>query len=75
MVYVLVYIPLMRPYVDLLWWQYTFLSLPFANLILGVVVGMIAGLTIRSHTWKRTVHFYYLIVALALLTFNLVLIL
>jgi CubicO group peptidase (beta-lactamase class C family) len=71
----LIYVPWPRPYADLTCWQYSFLSLPFANLLMGVVIAFIAGLTMQSLSWGRTARFYNLMVALALLIFNLVIIL
>jgi CubicO group peptidase (beta-lactamase class C family) len=72
---ILIYLPWLRPYVDLTWWQFAYLSLPFTSLVLAIVIAMLAGLGIRGHVGRRAIHFYYLIVALALLIFNLVIIL
>jgi hypothetical protein len=71
----LMYVPWPRPYVDLLWWQFGVLSLPFAGLVLPVVVAVLAGLSLKSQANERAIGFYYLGVAVALQTFNLVLIL
>jgi hypothetical protein len=73
-IYVLTYIPFLRPYVDLLWWQYVLLSLPFISLLFAIVIAGMAGLGMRSQTEARAIRFYYLTVALALLGFNLALI-
>jgi hypothetical protein len=75
MVYILATMPLMRPYVDLLWWQFVILSLPFLSLVLSIVIVLLDGLTARGGTARRATHLYYLFVALALLTFNLAIIL
>ena len=75
MVYIVVSIPFMRPYVDLLWWQFALLSLPFVNLFLVAVIGGLLGVLIRSHAERRSTQVYYLMVALALLAFNLAIIL
>jgi hypothetical protein len=66
----LIYIPWPRPYTDLLWWQFALLSLPFASLILAVLIALLVGPITRSHAWARTTRLYYLSVALALLAFN-----
>ncbi len=71
----LIYVPWPRPYVDLLWWQFGVLSLPFACLLLAVVIALLAAPITRNYAWARTTCFYYLTVALALLTFNLAIIL
>jgi CubicO group peptidase (beta-lactamase class C family) len=68
---ILIHLPWLHPYVDLTWWQFAYLSLPFVSLVLAMVIASLAGLGIRGHVGRRAIHFYYLIVALALLTFNL----
>ncbi len=75
MVYTLAYIPWPRPYVDLLWWQIALLSLPFVSLLLAVIIALLVGPGLRVHTGGRAIRFYYLIVAMALLAFNLTIIL
>jgi hypothetical protein len=67
---ILIYRPWLRPYVDLTWWQFAFLSLPYVGLVLGIVIASLAGLGMRGHTGWRAIHVYYLIVGLALLVFN-----
>jgi CubicO group peptidase (beta-lactamase class C family) len=74
MVYLLAFIPLLRPYVDLSWWQFAILSLPFLSLVLALAIALLDGLPARSGTVRRATRIYYLIVALALLTFNLAII-
>jgi hypothetical protein len=71
----LIYLPWLPPYVDLTWWQFAYLSLPFISLGLAIVIASLAGLGIRGHVGRRAIHFYYLLVALALLIFNLALLL
>ncbi|HEU0293071.1 MAG TPA: hypothetical protein VFR47_10075 [Anaerolineales bacterium] len=71
----LIYLPWLRPYVDLTWWQFALLSLPFASLALAIELTLLAGLGMRGHTESRAIHSYYLLVALALLIFNLAIIL
>jgi len=71
MVYIVVSIPFMRPYVDLTWWQFALLSLPFVNLTLAIVIVLLTGLSMRGHVGGRAIRFYYLIVTLALVAFNL----
>jgi len=73
--YILAYIPFMRPYVDLLWWQFALLSLPYASLLLAIVIALLTGLHMKNYTEERFPRFYYLIVSLALLIFNLVIVL
>jgi CubicO group peptidase (beta-lactamase class C family) len=68
-------IPLWRPYVDLLWWQFAFLSLPYVSLAFAVVIALMTGLRLRSKRDGRTIRFYYLLVSMALLAFNLSIIL
>lgn len=71
----MIYVPWPRPYIDLLWWQFALLSLPFASLVLAVVISVLAWLGMKGQTDVHAIRFYYLSVALALLIFNLVLIL
>ena len=75
MLYTLAYIPWPRPYVDLAWWQFALMSLPFISLLLAVLIVLLAGLLTRSHPWRGTLRPYYVIVFLALSVFNLTLIL
>ena len=74
MLYIRAYIPLWRPYVDLLWWQFALLSLPFASLLLAAGI-ILMVLFMRSHAWAHATRWYYIAVGLALLTFNLAIIL
>ena len=72
----LVYVPWPRPWADLLWWQYAALSLPFASLV--IAAGMALALAVsaragRGRAWGRPIRNYYILVALALLGFNLAL--
>jgi hypothetical protein len=71
MIYILASLPLWRPYVDLPWWQFAILSLPYVSLMFAVVIALMTGLLLRSKRNKRAICFYYLIVAIVLLTFNL----
>jgi CubicO group peptidase (beta-lactamase class C family) len=66
----LLYVPWPRPYVDLLWWQFGILSLPFISLVLAIVVVLLYGLSLRNHPGARSIRLYYFVVALALLAFN-----
>jgi hypothetical protein len=70
----LVSVPWPRPYEDLLPWQFGALSLPFVCLLLGVLIALLAGPLTRSRAWDALTRYYYLIVALALLAFNLAII-
>lgn len=70
MVYFLAAIPFPRPYVDLLWSQFTMLSLPYISLIFAVGIAVMAVPITRSHAWARTTGLYYLGVTIALLAFN-----
>jgi hypothetical protein len=67
--------PWLRPYVDLTWWQFAILSLPYVSLLFASVIALMAGSGMRNQTESRAIRIYYLIVALALLTFNLAIIL
>jgi CubicO group peptidase (beta-lactamase class C family) len=71
MIYILASLPLWRPYVDLLWWQFAILSLPYISLTFAVVIALITGLLLKSKRNQRAICFYYLFVAIVLLTFNL----
>ncbi len=70
----LIYVPWPRPYADLPWWQSGLLDLPFVNLLLAIVIALLAGLGLKSSIGRHTKRFYYLIVALALVAFNLAII-
>ncbi len=74
----LVYLPWPRPWADLLWWQYAAFCLPFASLALAaaVAVEQVAHSRLNgSRAWGRPLRIYYAAVALALVGFNLALIL
>jgi CubicO group peptidase (beta-lactamase class C family) len=71
----LIYIPWPRSYADLPWWQSGILIFPFVSLLLAVLIALLAGPITRSHAWARTTRLYYLSVALALLAFNVAIIL
>jgi len=71
----LIYIPWPRPYAGLLWWQFSILIFPFVSLLLAVPIALPACPITRSHAWARTTRLYYLGVALALLAFNVAIIL
>jgi hypothetical protein len=75
MIYLLASLPLWRPYVDLPWWQFAILSLPYVSLTFAAVIALMAGLRLRSKRDGRTIRFYYLLVSMALLAFNLAIIL
>jgi len=51
------------------------LDLPFINLLLAIVIALLASLGLRSSIRERPYRFYYLIVVLALVAFNLTIIL
>ena len=71
----LIYIPWPRPYADLPWWQFGILIFPFVSLLLASLIALLAGLITRRHAWARTTCLYYLSVALALMAFNVAIIL
>jgi CubicO group peptidase (beta-lactamase class C family) len=71
----LIYLTWLRPYVDLTWWQFALLSLPYIGLVLGILIAALAGLGMRGQAGRRAIRVYYLIVALALLAFNLAILL
>ena len=75
MVYFLAAIPFLRPYVDLLWWQFAVLSLPYIGLIFAVGIAVMAGLRLRDKQDGRTICFYYWFVSITLLSFNLAILL
>ncbi len=77
----LIYLPWPRPWSDLLWWQYALFCLPFAGLV--IAVGLAMSLAVSSRTARATgrprrhrrLRIYYVLVALVLLGFNLVILL
>lgn len=71
----LVYLPWPRPFEDLLWWQSALVDLPFVSLLLAIGIALIAVLFMRSYTWASAIRKYYIGVGLALLAFNLVILL
>jgi CubicO group peptidase (beta-lactamase class C family) len=75
MIHMLASLPLLRPYVDLPWWQFAFLSLPYVSLAFALVIVLVTGLRLRSESDGRTICLYYLIVSMALLAFNLAILL
>jgi hypothetical protein len=75
MLYILAVTPMMQPYIDLLWWQFAILSLPYLSLTLAAVIALIAGKRLSSKMDGRTIHFYYLSLATLLVSFNLVILL
>lgn len=75
MIYILASLPLWRPYVDLLWWQFAILSLPYVSLASAVVIVLLTGLRLRSKSDARKICLYYWIVSIALLAFNVAIIL
>jgi hypothetical protein len=56
----------------MLWWQSALFLLPYASLALSVMIALLTGLAIRDRTIGRSMSIYYLLVALALFAFNLV---
>jgi len=72
----LMYVPWPLPYVDLAWWQFCLMSMPFASLLLAVVdVGLLASLAIKNNIWKRSAAWYSIPITLVLFAFDLVVIL
>ncbi len=77
----LIYLPWPRPWSGLPWWQYAALSLPFASLLLAAVTVAAVAFAARSAYAahmpgrQRPLRIYYSLVTLALIAFNLVLIL
>lgn len=71
----LVYFPWPLPYIDMTWWQFTLVGMPFINLALGFSVALIAGYALRRHTVDPFVRWYYFAVGLAFLTFNMTILL
>jgi CubicO group peptidase (beta-lactamase class C family) len=66
----LVYFPWPRPWVDLAWWWFALIGLPFANLALAALFLLTAVLSMRRSDRARSARWYYLVVSLALLVFN-----
>jgi len=66
----LMYVPWPRPYMDLLWWQFAILSLPFVSLVLAVVIAVLDVLSMKNQHDGWAIHFYYFSVALMLLVFD-----
>lgn len=66
----LIYIPWPHPFVDLTWWQFALIGLPFASLPLAVGVILLAALAIRKSSGAVATHWYFLAVGLVLLAFN-----
>lgn len=75
MVYFLAYLPWLRPYAELTWWQFALLSLPYVSLLLAVLIALLVGPIMKSQPWRGSLRPYYLIVALVLLVFHLTLLL
>jgi CubicO group peptidase (beta-lactamase class C family) len=68
------YIPWPRPYIDLPWWQYAGLSLPFAGLALAAGLALILGWALWGRAWGTGMRVYCAVVVLALVVFNVALI-
>jgi hypothetical protein len=66
----LIYVPWPLPFVDLAWWQFALIGLPYANLPLAAVIALLIGLEMRNRAWKRTILWYYIGVMVALVVFN-----
>lgn len=69
----LIYVPWPRPYIDLAWWQFALLSLPFVNLFLAGAL-VLLSLIKRNSAERRITRFYFLTIALTVLGFNALLI-
>jgi CubicO group peptidase (beta-lactamase class C family) len=67
----LIHVPWPLPYVELTWWQFFLVSLPFINLLLAVGLVLLTGVTMRNRTQGSILPWYRLAVGLTLLTFNL----
>jgi hypothetical protein len=65
----LMYLPWPLPFVDLAWWQFALVGLPFANLALAVGAVLAAALALYSGK-ARGAGWYFLAVGLALLAFE-----
>jgi CubicO group peptidase (beta-lactamase class C family) len=70
----LIYIPWPLPFVDLTWWQFALVGLPFANLLLAVGIILMAVLFMKNYSRVGAIRAYTFVVGLALLTFNLAII-
>jgi CubicO group peptidase (beta-lactamase class C family) len=58
------------PYLDLAWWQFALVGLPFASLLLGIGVTLASALAVKDHAGKHSAKGYILAVGLALIAFN-----
>jgi CubicO group peptidase (beta-lactamase class C family) len=66
----LIYIRWPLPFVDLAWWQFALICLPYASLLLAAVIALLIGLEMRNRAWKHVMLWYYTGVAVALVLFN-----
>lgn len=66
----LAYVPWPRPWADLTWWQFAALRLPYAALCLAAGAGFLTALAWLRRSGGRGIRIYYALVALALLAFN-----
>jgi CubicO group peptidase (beta-lactamase class C family) len=71
----LIYLPWPHPFTDLLWWQKALLDLPFASLVCSAGIILIALLFMRNVSWRRASRRVTCVVGLALMAFNLVILL
>ncbi len=71
----LIYLPWPHPFTDLLWWQKALLDLPFASLVCSAGIILIALIFIRNIAWRRANRWVTCLVGLALMAFNLVILL
>lgn len=72
MVYILASIPLTRPYVDLPWWQFVILSLPYVSLVFAFGILLTTSMGLSSQKNERGLSLYYGAVSLVLVSFNLI---
>jgi hypothetical protein len=68
----LIHVPWPLSYMDMLWWQFALVSLPFANLLLAAAILSIAVLFTRRQPRTRLVRATILMSGAAVLAFNLV---
>ena len=66
----LIFVPWPLPFVDLAWWQFLLVSLPFANILLGVWIILANGMRIRGQAQGGRFLIDRLAVGLALAIFN-----
>lgn len=66
----MVYFPWPHPYADLTVWQHILFYIPYISLVMACLAALLAGFAFKYHTLERSLRVYFLISILALLVFN-----